>query len=107
MEKSDMRTNLQKFITITRDAVEIGKAIEIGFEELKMEGGMAPNLTLRQVEEQRMSFFAGAKHMYNVLMTITDGIDIDADAARAQKILEEFQRFAVELPERIKKLEGR
>lgn len=104
MEKSDLKSNQEKYVELTRKLAEQGRAIETGFEELKMFGNMSPDMTMLQVEEHRMSFFAGAAHMYNVMMTVTDGKDAEVDAARARKLTEEVIKFRAEISERLKKL---
>lgn len=94
---------------ITKRLTDEGKIIEAGWEGLKLCGGMSPNATQAQLEEHRMTFFAGASHLFASIMAMLDSgtTDTPGDLSRITKIHIELQKFEREFQSRLMKARGK
>ncbi len=92
---------------LSKDLADRGKLIEAGFVALRMKA-MDPEASELQVKEARMTFMAGAQHLFSSIMTILDPGEepSDKDLARMSLISAELEEFYAEMVARLP-VEGR
>jgi len=92
---------------VTKKLVEEGKIVESGWVSLKMQV-IPENAPQVQLEEMRMSFFAGAQHLFGSIMSVLDedAEPTEADLERMSKINDELDEFLTQFKLKYFKAEG-
>lgn len=79
---------------VTKRFIDEGKIIEAGFASLQLTA-MSPDAPPDQVREMRMSFFAGAQHLFGSIMSVLDedAEPTERDLTRMGLIQAELDQF--------------
>jgi hypothetical protein len=91
----------EMLIELSRRLTDEGKLIEAGWIGLRL-AAVDPGASEDQIREMRMSFFAGAQHLFSSMMSV-----MDADAEPTEKDMQRISLIDAELREFIADFEMR